>query len=96
MRLPYTAAKGEQTGNLYAVYVDDAGKVEWIAKSSYNASQSCGFETSHFSIYGVGYKTFVPAFTDITGHWAADNILFAASRGLLSGTSDTTFSPGTS
>ena len=28
-------------------------------------------------------------------HWAADNILFAASRGLLSGTSDTTFSPGT-
>ena len=28
VRLPYTAAKGEQTGNLYAVYVDDAGKVE--------------------------------------------------------------------
>ena len=30
--------KGEQTGNLYAVYVDDAGKVEWITKSSYDAS----------------------------------------------------------
>ena len=96
VRLPYTAAKGEQTGNLYAVYVDDAGKVEWITRSSYDASQKAVvFETSHFSIYGVGYKTFVPAFTDITGHWAADNILFAASRGLLSGTSDTTFSPGT-
>ena len=38
VRLPYTPAKGEQTGNLYAVYVDDAGKVEWITKSSYNAS----------------------------------------------------------
>ena len=96
VRLPYTPANGEQTGNLYAVYVDDAGKVEWITKSSYNVSlKAVVFETGHFSVYGVGYKTFVPAFTDITGHWAADNILFAASRGLLSGTSDTTFSPGT-
>ena len=94
VRLPYTPAKGEQAGNLYAVYVDNAGKVEWITRSSYDASQKAVvFETGHFSVYGVGYKTFVPAFTDITGHWAADNILFVASRGLLSGTSDTTFSP---
>lgn len=96
VHLPYTPAKGEQTGNLYAVYVDDAGKVEWITRSSYDASQKAVvFETGHFSIYGIGYKNPAPAFTDITGHWAADNILFAASRGLLSGTSDTTFSPGT-
>ena len=96
VRLPYAPAKGEQTGNLYAVYVDDAGKVEWITKSSYNASlKAVVFETGHFSVYGVGYKNPAPAFTDIHNHWAADNILFAASRGLLSGTSDTTFSPGT-
>lgn len=96
VRLPYTPAKGEQTGNLYAVYVDDAGKVEWITKSSYDASlKAVVFETGHFSIYGIGYKNPAPAFTDITGHWAADNILFVASRGLLSGTSDTTFSPNT-
>ena len=96
VRLPYTAAKGEQTGNLYAVYVDDAGKVEWITRSSYDASlKAVVFETGHFSVYGVGYKNPAPAFTDIHNHWAADNILFAASRGLLSGTSDTTFSPGT-
>ena len=96
VRLPYTPAKGEQTGNLYAVYVDDAGKVEWITKSSYDASlKAVVFETGHFSIYGIGYKNPVPAFTDIHNHWAADNILFAASRGLLSGTSDTTFSPNT-
>lgn len=96
VRLPYTPANGEQTGNLYAVYVDDAGKVEWITKSSYNARlKAVVFETGHFSVYGVGYKNPAPAFTDITGHWAADNILFAASRGLLSGTSDTTFSPDT-
>ncbi len=96
VRLPYTPAKGEQTGNLYAVYVDDAGKVEWITKSSYDASlKAVVFETGHFSIYGIGYKNPVPAFTDIRNHWAADNILFAASRGLLYGTSDTTFSPNT-
>ena len=96
VRLSYTPAKGEQTGNLYAVYVDDAGKVEWITKSSYDASlKAVVFETGHFSVYGVGYKNPAPAFTDIHNHWAADNILFAASRGLLSGTSDTTFRPNT-
>ena len=96
VRLSYTPAKGEQTGNLYAVYVDDAGKVEWITKSSYDVSlKAVVFETGHFSVYGVGYKNPAPAFTDIHNHWAADNILFAASRGLLSGTSDTTFSPNT-
>ena len=96
VRLPYTPAKGEAAGNLYAVYVDDAGKVEWITKSSYDADQKAViFEAEHFSIYGIGYKNPVPAFTDIQNHWAADNILFVASRGLLSGTSDTTFSPNT-
>lgn len=96
VRLSYTPAKGEQTGNLYAVYVDDVGKVEWITKSSYDASlKAVVFETGHFSVYGVGYKNPAPAFTDIHNHWAADNILFAARRGLLSGTSDTTFSPNT-
>ena len=96
VRLPYIPAKGEAAGNLYAVYVDDAGKVEWITKSSYDASQKAVvFETGHFSVYGIGYKNPAPAFTDITGHWAADNIIFVASRGLLSGTSDTTFSPNT-
>lgn len=96
VRLPYTPANGEAAGNLCAVYVDDAGKVEWITKSSYDASlKAVVFETGHFSVYGVGYKNSAPAFTDIHNHWAADNILFAASRGLLSGTSDTTFSPNT-
>lgn len=96
VRLPYTPAKGEAAGNLYAVYVDDAGKVEWITKSSYDADQKAViFQLTQPGIYGVGYDAKTPAFTDITGHWAADNILFAASRGLLSGTSDTTFSPNT-
>ena len=94
--IPYTLGKGEAAGGVYAVYVDDTGKVEWLTKSSYNAGQKALiFEAEHFSIYGVGYKYPVPAFTDIKGHWAEDNIIFAASRGLLTGTGKTTFSPNT-
>ena len=53
------------------------------------------FEAQHFSIYGVGYKSPVPNFTDIDDHWAKEHILFTVSRGLFSGTSETTFSPNT-
>ncbi|WP_166545223.1 S-layer homology domain-containing protein [Anaerotruncus sp. 1XD42-93] len=94
VRLPYAPAKEEQAGNLYAVYVDGKGKVEWLTKSSYDPDLgTVVFETGHFSIYGIGYKNPVPAFTDIKNHWAADNIIFVASRGLLTGTGNNQFSP---
>ena len=94
--IPYTPAKDEQTGNLYAVYVDGNGKVQWLTKSSYNMDQKAViFVAEHFSIYGIGYKNQIPAFTDVNNHWAKDNMLFVVSRGLLSGTSATTFSPNT-
>ena len=96
VKLPYTPAANEQAGNLYAAYVDGNGKVQWLTKSSYDADQKAViFEAQHFSIYGVGYKNPVPNFTDINGHWAKEHILFAVSRGLFSGTSETTFSPNT-
>ena len=94
--IPYTPAKNEQPGNLYAVYVDENGNVQWISKSSYNMDQKAViFAAEHFSIYGIGYKNQIPAFTDVNNHWAKDNMLFVVSRGLLSGTSATTFSPNT-
>ena len=96
VRLPYAPAKEEQAGNLYAVYVDDKGKVEWLTKSSYDPDLGAViFETGHFSIYGIGYKNPIPAFTDIKNHWAEDNIIFVASRGLLTGTGNNQFSPNT-
>lgn len=96
VKLPYTPAANEQAGNLYAAYVDGNGKVQWLTKSSYDADQKAViFEAQHFSIYGVGYKSPVPNFTDINGHWAKEHILFTVSRGLFSGTSETTFSPNT-
>lgn len=96
VKLPYIPAANEQAGNLYAAYVDDTGKVQWLTKSSYDADQKAViFEAQHFSIYGVGYKNPIPNFTDINGHWAKEHILFTVSRGLFSGTSKTTFSPNT-
>ena len=53
------------------------------------------FQMTQAGIYGVGYDAKVSAFTDIENHWAKDNIFFVVSRGLLNGTSATTFSPNT-
>ena len=91
--LAYTPAATEQAGGLYLVYADGKGGVEWLYRSSYDAgSGSVIGSVDHFSVYGVGYKP-APIFTDTAAHWAKSDIDFVASRGLLTGTSDTTFSP---
>ena len=93
VEIPYTLQKGEIAGNVYAVYVDVEGKVTYLTDSSYDAKRgTVVFSTSHFSTYGVAYKASFQ-FTDIDGHWAKDDILFVANRGLMTGTSATTFSP---
>jgi len=93
VEIPYTLQKGEIAGNVYAVYVDAKGKVTYLTDSGYDAKrETVMFSTSHFSTYGVAYKVSFK-FTDIDGHWAKDDILFAANRGLMTGTGATTFSP---
>ena len=90
--LNYTPAAAEVTGSLFMVYVDGKGAVTWLDKSSYDAGKVLA-EVPHFSTYGVAYKTLVPVFTDIAGHWAKEDIEFVAARGLLSGTGNNQFSP---
>ena len=93
VEIPYTLQKGEIAGNVYAVYVDAKGKVTYLTDSSYDAKRgTVVFSTSHFSTYGIAYKANFN-FTDLGGHWAKDDILFVANRGLMTGTSVTTFSP---
>ncbi|WP_369283966.1 S-layer homology domain-containing protein [Oscillibacter sp. GMB15532] len=93
VEIPYTLQKGEIAGNVYAVYVDAKGKVTYLTDSSYDAKRgTVVFSTNHFSTYGVAYKASFN-FTDIAGHWAKDDILFVANRGLMTGTSATTFNP---
>ena len=93
IKLPYIPRAGEDMANLYAVYVDDAGEVHWLTDSAYDISQKAMLaQVSHFSIYGVGYKPDA-AFTDTAGHWAKADIDFVSQRGLIDGTSTSTFSP---
>ena len=92
--IPYKVSKKERNSNLYAVYVDKQGKVEWLTKSSYDKdNKAVIFVSDHFSVYGVGYKKDIIKFKDITKHRAKEDILFVAGRGILSGIGKTTFSP---
>lgn len=93
--LPYTLKRTEQGGNLQMAYVDTEGKVQNMTHSSYNANQSVMIgRTNHFTVFGIVKKP-APAYKDIEGHWAKDDILFVASRKLLSGTGNNQFSPNT-
>lgn len=92
--IPYNLNIDEKAGNVQVVYVDSNGKMQWLTNSAYdNVNKVVRFSTSHFSTYGIAYQQTNTSFTDITNHWAKKNIEFVVSRGLLTGTSATTFSP---
>jgi hypothetical protein len=86
--------KNESGGYLYGAYVSADKKINRIANSVYDAtSKRVILSVNHFSVYGVGYGAHSTEFCDIAKHWAKDSIEYAVSRGLLSGTSGTAFSP---
>ncbi len=94
--IPYTPANGELIGGLYAVYVDEKGNATRVAGSAYDAeSGRIIFTTTHLSMYGVGYTVPSTKLTDISSHWAKESIDYVVGKGLLSGTSETTFAPDT-
>jgi glucan-binding YG repeat protein len=96
LSIPYTPGKNEAVGYLFGVYVDAKGKAQRILGSAYNAnSRSLLIPTGHFSVYGVGYTAPSAKFTDIRNHWGKEAIDYVVGRGLLSGTSETTFAPNT-
>lgn len=92
--LSYKAEKKEAIGGLYAVYVDEKEKASKIEASAYAVnSGSVIFKTNHLSVYGVGYTAPSERFDDIKNHWAKDFIEYVAGRGLITGSTKTTFSP---
>jgi hypothetical protein len=96
LSIPYTPGKNEAVGYLFGVYVDAKGKAQRIPGSAYDAnSRSLLIPTGHFSVYGVGYTAPSAKFTDIGTHWGKEAIDYVVGRGLLSGTSKTTFAPDT-
>lgn len=90
--IPYKPERGENTDNLYGIYVDRNGRPHVLTNSRYENGRVI-FERSSLSIYGVGYKAPVPVFFDTVNHWAKENIDFAVSRALLKGISAATFGP---
>ncbi len=96
LSIPYTPGKNEAVGYLFGVYVDGAGNATRIPGSAYDPnSRSLLLGTNHFSVYGVGYEAPSSKFTDISIHWGKESIDYVVGRGLLSGTSKTTFAPDT-
>lgn len=94
LSIPYVPGKKENVGHLFGVYVDDSGKATRIDASAYDAnSRSMIFGSNHLSVYGVGYSEPKNKFADISTHWAKESIDYVADRGLIDGTTATTFSP---
>lgn len=79
----------EQSSNLIGVYLDEQGKLHELLDSYYdNTSKKLIMHTDHLSTYGVAYKNTSSNLTDITNHWAKEEISFVVARGLLTGTNN--------
>ena len=97
LSIPYTRGQNEAVGYLFGVYVDGNGNAIRMEGSAYDANSGCiNISTGHLSIYGVGYTAPSAQYKDISYHWARKSINYVLGRGLLTGTSATTFSPNTS
>lgn len=94
--IPYVPIQNEVESYLFGVYVDNNGNASRIKDSAYDADMGgIILPTWHFSVYGVGYTAPSGKFTDVGTNWGKESIDYVVGRGLLSGTSETTFSPDT-
>ena len=93
VKLPYQLKAGERAGYVQTTYIDEQGHGHILAASDYEEETGMVlFQPPHFSLYAVTYQA-APAFTDTVNDWAADDIDFAVSRGLLESASGTSFNP---
>ncbi len=94
--VPYspTAEEISDPEHIVIWYIDGAGKVTAVPDGRYDAaSGTVVFRTNHFSKYAVGFVK--KSFKDLTGYsWAKKQIEVMASKGIINGTSSTTFNPG--
>lgn len=89
--LPYVPKAGEK--GLRLVWLDDGGQVNYLSGSAYDQARGAVVgQTDHFTIFGIAEAPAV-SFRDIQGHWAREEILFVAEKGLLVGVSEQVFDP---
>jgi hypothetical protein len=102
--LPCTLKEGEDPEGVTVWYLNDAGELEQVACTYDPATGMATFTTNHLSYYVVSYSEYAAAiapppvpgqiFSDVTGiDWFYDSVTFAVYRGLMNGTSASTFSP---
>lgn len=93
--VPYTPTAEElkHPDHILVWYVDGSGKATPVPNARYDAaSGTVRFQTTHFSVYAVTYVA--KSFDDLQSvPWAKDAIEAMASRGIINGTTATTFDP---
>lgn len=73
-------------------YIDDEGQISPVPNAKYNPETGkVIFTTNHFSEYAVAFNK--KTFDDINIEWAKKAIEVMASKGVINGTSETTYSP---
>jgi len=93
--IPYTPTQEELQNPEHIVvwYIDGQGNAVKVPNGKYDpATGMVTFTTTHFSQYAVSYV--VKTFADVSQYrWAQKEIEVLASKGIINGTSQTTFSP---
>lgn len=92
--VPYALGAGENPNAVIVSYINAGGNLEIVMNGHYDAATgTVTFTTTHFSKYAVGYNKI--GFTDVADSaWCAGAVTFLSARGITSGTTNTTFSPG--
>lgn len=93
--IPYQPTEEERKDYEHIVvwYIDQMGKHQSVPSGVYDAETGMvTFRTTHFSTFAVAYVK--KSFADLgTVEWARKPIEVMASKGIISGTSDTSFQP---
>lgn len=92
--IAYTPVENQIINHLFGIYADEEGNVTTVPGSHYQPGSRClVLTTNHLSVYGVGYNEPSAKFTDVSRHWSKQYVDYVVGRGLLSGTSASTFAP---
>jgi len=93
--VPYTPTADELQNyeKIIVYYLDGSGKAVKVPNAKYNVETGMvTFKTTHFSRYAISYDN--KTFADLGSYsWAKKEIEVLATKGIINGTNDTSFSP---
>ncbi|REE86485.1 S-layer family protein [Paenibacillus taihuensis] len=90
VEVAYTPAPGEDSNAIVIYYIADNGDIVMVPQTNYDkATGKLSFQVGHFSTYAVAYKQV--NFKDTAASFAKDQIVYLTARGILQGTTDSSF-----